>query len=120
MILKQKPAFAPDAAFRKIPVFNTTIECLDSIYIHRSGDQSQRDNIVKTFVDRQELIEETGRYAPLNIFAEGGTSNGTQLLKFRRGAFIGEKRLRPIYLKYHYNHYSPSFEVMEFLPTGIF
>jgi len=77
MILKQKPAFAPDAAFRKIPIFNTTIECLDSIYIHRSGDQSQRDNIVKTFVDRQELIEETGRYAPLNIFAEGGTSNGT-------------------------------------------
>lgn len=40
MILHGKPAFAPDAAFRKIPIFNTTIECLDSIYIERSGDQS--------------------------------------------------------------------------------
>jgi len=40
LICHCRPAFAPDAAFRKAPLFNTTIECLDSIYINRGADIS--------------------------------------------------------------------------------
>lgn len=37
LILERKPAFAPTAGFRTVPLFNTLIECLDSIYIDRGG-----------------------------------------------------------------------------------
>lgn len=33
------------------------------------------------------------------IYPAGITSNGTHILKFKRGAFIGEKRVRPMMLK---------------------
>jgi len=119
LICHCKPAFAPDAAFRNVPLFNTTIECLDSIYIERGGDISKKEKTIKTIVDRQELIEETGRYAPLSVFAEGGTTNGKTLMRFRRGAFIGEKRITPLYLKYHYATLSPAYDVVEFAPIAI-
>jgi len=40
------------------------------------------------------------------------------MTKFKRGAFIGEKRVRPIYFKYHYTFFSPAFDVMDFFPTA--
>ena len=53
------------------------------------------------------------------IFVEGSTSNGTSLLKFRKGAFVAEKKIKPIFLKYKFNTVSPAFDVMEFLPLVI-
>ena len=50
--------------------------------------------------ERQELIENTGMYAPFLLFVEGATSNGTSLLKFRKGAFFAEMKIKPIFLKY--------------------
>jgi len=40
-------------------------------------------------------------------------------MRFRRGAFIGEKRITPLYLKYHYAHLSPAYDVVEFAPIAI-
>ena len=37
-----------------------------------------------------------GKLNPLLIYPESTTTNGTELLMFKRGAFIGEKRVRPI------------------------
>jgi len=54
----------------------------------------------------------------MNIFPEGGTSNGKSLLQFKKGAFLGEKRVTPIFLKYHHGHFSPSFEVIDFFPLA--
>jgi len=31
---------------------------------------------------------------------------------------LGEKRVTPIFLKYHYGHFSPSFEVVDFFPLA--
>ena len=50
------------------------------------------------------------------MFVEGATSNGTHLLKFRRGAFVGEKRVTPMYLKFPIHGFSSDFGVMDFLP----
>ena len=33
------------------------------------------------------------------IFPEATTSNGTHIMKFKRGAFAGEKRVRPMLIK---------------------
>lgn len=69
--------------------------------------------------DRQELIENTGAYAPFLIFPEGTTSNGTCLLKFRKGAFYSEKKVQPIYMKFNYNTISPAYDILDFLPLAI-
>ena len=34
------------------------------------------------------------------IYPEGGTSNGTHLLKFKKGAFAGLRSVQPIIIKY--------------------
>jgi len=42
------------------------------------------------------LIEASGKYAPFLVFAEAGTTNGTHIIKFKKGAFYSEKRIRPV------------------------
>ena len=37
---------------------------------------------------------------PLIIYPEGGTTNGTALLKFKRGAFTGLNSIKPLWIKY--------------------
>ena len=59
------------------------------------------------------------------MFPEGTTSNGTHILKFRKGAFYGEKRVRPVILKYremeerNIGTVSPAYEVIEYLPLCV-
>lgn len=65
------------------------------------------------------MIEKTGKYSPFAMFCEGATTNGTSLLKFRRGAFIGEKRVTPIYMKYPVKGFSTAYDVVDFLPLCI-
>ena len=48
------------------------------------------------------------------VFPEGGTTNGTALLKFKQGAFISEKRVKPILLKYQQDgSVHPAYDVIE-------
>lgn len=53
------------------------------------------------------------------IFAEGGTSNGTGIVSFKKGAFFAEKTVRPIFIKYGYHTLNPAFDTIEFLPLAI-
>lgn len=69
--------------------------------------------------DRQIAIEETGQFNPLCVFVEGGTTNGTGLINFKKGAFFAERRVRPIFLKYSYWTVSPAFDTVELLPVVI-
>lgn len=41
-------------------------------------------------------------------------------MRFRRGAFIAEKRVTPMFLKYDYRFCSPAFDIIEFWPIAIF
>ena len=54
------------------------------------------------------------------IFPEGGTTNGTSLIKFKKGAFVAEKTVRPVILKWGLDGTMiPSFDIMEMLPLVI-
>lgn len=120
LIKSVRPAFAVAAEFEKVPLLGHFSFCLDSIFIPRGGSDENKKLVLQKIKDRQELIEETGKYAPFCIFSEGGASNGTSIMKFKKGAFFAEKTIRPIYLKYSNGCVSPAFEVMEFLPLTIF
>ena len=56
--------------------------------MNRGGSEAERDKIVETIMARQFQIEEEGfNFNPIALFAEGTTTNGEYLLKFKRGAF---------------------------------
>ena len=56
---------------------------------------------MKALKERYELIESSnGELYPLIVFAEAGTTNGSGIIKFKRGAFYDEKRIRPYFMKY--------------------
>ena len=43
---------------------------------------------------------EKGLYPPLNIFAEGCTTNGSKLIKFKKGAFFSLRGVAPVVINY--------------------
>ena len=57
------------------------------IFISREASHDVLNQVVQQINDRQTEIEEHGEYPRFLIFPEGGTSNGTHLLPFKRGAF---------------------------------
>jgi len=57
---------------------------------------------------------------PFLIFAEGGTTNGTAIMKFKKGAFHSEKTVKPIFLKYSFGTLNPAFDTIPFFALAIF
>lgn len=119
LIKNIRPAFAPSSEFKNVPLLGTLIDVIDSIYIPRGGSEESKAKALAAIRDRQEIIEETGKYAQFLIFAEAGTSNGSGILKFKKGAFFAERTVTPIFMKYSNGTVSPAFEIMEFLPLVI-
>lgn len=68
------------------------------LFIERGSKDSKRDMFTQ-IVERQTEVDE-GLYPPLIFYAEGGTSNGKQLLKFKKGAFFALKSVQPQIIKY--------------------
>ena len=67
------------------------------------------------------MIEKgNGDYPPLLVFPEGTTSNGTILFKFKKGAFLSEKKVRPYTM--HYSNWTVhlAWENIDILPLLVF
>jgi len=56
---------------------------------------------------------------PLIIYPEGGTTNGTALLKFKRGAFVGLNSIKPVMIKYTSNNADIEGCLIKFVPNII-
>jgi 1-acyl-sn-glycerol-3-phosphate acyltransferase len=119
LIKNVRPAFAPSAEFENVPLLGTLCKTIDSIFIPRGGSEEKKALALGAIRDRQEVIEQTGKFSPFLIFAEGATTNGTSILKFKKGAFFAEKTVRPMFMKYKQGTVSPAFDIMEFLPLAI-
>ena len=70
--------------------------------------------------ERQSEIERTGEASPMVIFPEGTTTNGTALLKMKKGAFYGRKTITPIVLKYSTGSCSPAWSANDLIPLIFF
>ena len=53
------------------------------------------------------------------VFPEGGTSNGTGIIKFKRGVFLSERTVRPVFMKFNGSIVTPDY-TMGALPLIIF
>lgn len=65
------------------------------------------------------MIQKEGRFPPIVVFAEGGTSNGSSILGFKKGAFSALLPVRPIVLKYESPMFHNAYDVIPFLPMFI-
>lgn len=116
-----KLAFTLDIGFKNAPLMSNLGNIVDSIYLPRGGTEEKKLAALNMIKDRQELIETTGEYTTLLVFPEGGTTNGSGLIKFKKGAFYGEKSVKPVVLKYALDEsVSVAYDTIEILPLVIF
>ena len=98
-----------------MPLIGSITTGLESIYISRAADQETKLATIKTIKDRANAIEnECQPWNPFLVFPEGTTSNGTHMLKFKRGAFEAMKTVRPCYVKISDRMFWPGLDVMSF------
>lgn len=86
------------AATTKIPLVGGVATACGCLYFDR-GDKGQRKDLLSLMAERQKLSEQM-IYPPLIMNVEGGTTNGTSLIKFKKGAFIGLNSVQPVVIKY--------------------
>jgi len=66
------------------------------------------------------MIEDNGVFNQILVFCEGTTSNGTNIMSFKQGAFSAEKRIKPLLMKYSDSLVHPSYATMGIGPLAIF
>lgn len=119
LIRNLKCAFASKKAFKKTPIFGIIVQSLGCLFISRGATPDKKDKIVEQIGERQQLVEQLGKYPAITVFAEGSTSNGRYLLPFKRGAFAALRAVKPVILKYSYGTLSPAWDVIPFWPLII-
>ena len=62
------------------------------MFVDRETGKDKR-SILDKIIKRQELAESNTDIEPLIIFPEGGTTNGTVIITFKKGAFVGLKSI---------------------------
>ena len=83
-----------------IPGCAAFIAPLDMMTVGREKKDSQedRERLIQQILERAEAGER-GEIAPLCIYPEGATSNGKGILKFKRGAFVSLRAVKPHFTK---------------------
>ena len=77
----------------KNPVFSLIYENCEPIYVDRSKSTGVTHYIIERANDPTK--------APILIFPEAVTTNATYLLKFHRGAFVTDKKVQPVCMRYY-------------------
>lgn len=93
---------------------------LQSLFISRGASEEEKERVVDCIMERQRLIEvDQEPYNPLCLFPETTTSNGSALLKFKRGAFMGLRTVRPVIARVNKRMIMPAYDAIEFFPLLI-
>ena len=94
-----------------IPIMKGLTNGLESIYIERGSSHQKGDVQVETIKERQKQIEDENEpWNKFAVFPEGTTTNGTHLIKFKRGAFAGMKTIQPCFIKVSDRMVSPVYD----------
>lgn len=96
---RQPPSHVSKAGVFKLPFVGYLADVFGCLFIDR-GNKDQKKDLLEQIVDRQ--IEcEKGVYPPLILYPEGGTTNGTHLINFKKGAFVGLRSIQPFLIEYN-------------------
>ena len=72
------------------------LRATNTLFVNRESYES-KSSIASQIVERLQHIRESdiGMHDPLIIFPEGGTTNGSQIIELKKGAFIAECAIQP-------------------------
>ena len=70
-------------------------------------------------IEERQIESEKRIYPPLIVYPEGGSTNGTSLIQFKKGAFTGLKSIKPIIIRYHSNYIDPENCVTHFAAQSL-
>jgi len=77
---------------KKVPFVGMVATAAGSFFVERGGDKEQRAKTLSKLVERQ-IQGERGERPVINMYPEGCTTNGSCIVKMKRGAF---QALRPL------------------------
>lgn len=97
------PSFVAKKSIEKVPLFGFDSRVWQCIYVDRLSHREGAGAILKERASDFEMPE-------VVVFPEGTTSNGKQLIKFHTGGFLSGSPVKPVVLRYPYEHFSPAWE----------
>ena len=83
-----------------IPIICRFVRPFESILVGRDLKDTKEDrgNAIKFILERA-ILAENGQKAPITIFPEGCTTNGDYVIKFKKGAFVHLRAVKPFSAK---------------------
>lgn len=113
------PSFTPKLAIKKWPFVGPICDYVfNSYFINRAGTPEERQQIIVDIGKRQ-LLSEKGLSNPLIMYPEGCTTNQTELITFRRGAFSSLASVQPMTFKYYSPYFNLAHDILNVLAHGI-
>ena len=88
------------AAVEKYPFIGNCAKVIGGIFADRGGSEEARQKIVNDIITAQHAYEKGERKSKILIFPEGGTSNNSCILDFKRGAFEAGVAVLPCLIYY--------------------
>jgi 1-acyl-sn-glycerol-3-phosphate acyltransferase len=98
VLFKRKIAFLSKAGIAKAPIFGQIAVERQCIFVNR--DDSKNKTAVLDKLKRRADLASEGKIHPVCVFPEGTVSNGRSLMKFKKGAFMTDKPIKIMALKY--------------------
>lgn len=93
------PSFLSKDEISRTPVIAQVANSIQTVYVKRGDTKEKRAEVIKIILQRQ-LDAEQGLFPPLLIFPEGATTNGSCLIKFKKGAFLSLRSVQPLFIDY--------------------
>lgn len=102
--------FITKKSLRKVPILGTVLISMGNIFVDRAATtEIEKDQMLKDIEEAQTHIEnQIGDLQCFTIFPEGGNSNNSYIIPFKKGAFVSNKSVLPIALKYTSNEMHPA------------
>ena len=98
--LCQFPSIIAKGEVRDVPGVGPIARVSQCFFLDRTS-RDDKKKMQEQIIERQRLSDEDPDWEPLIIHAEGGTSNGSKLIKFKRGAFMALRSIWPKVHKFH-------------------
>lgn len=102
------PEFVFKSSMLKVAVFNVYLRVLNCVPVYRS-DPVLKEKTLEIIQNRIQSIEKKKIINPLMIFPEGTTTNGRNVMDFKKGAFEFLSPVRVSCLKYRSTNSDPAY-----------
>ena len=88
------PGFIAKSGVKQVPSVGMIATAIGSVYLDRRN-KDERHKVFEIIKERQEKCQK-GESGPLQVFAEGCTTNGKYIIKFKKGAFASLLPVKPL------------------------